>query len=71
MIKPALLLGTILLSYNAFAASVSDLNSALNKANQKTAQSPTKIIYGGRDILHPQVANANQAVWEGAQTQVG
>jgi len=71
MIKSALLLGTILLSCNAFAASVSDLNSALNKANQKTPQNFTKIIYGGRDVLHQQVADADQTVGEGAQTQVG
>lgn len=71
MLKPALLLGTLLLSCNAFAVSLPDLNSALNKINQKITQSPTKIIYGGRDILHPQVANADQTEWESAQTQVG
>lgn len=69
MIKPALLLGTMLLSYNAFAASVSDLNSALNKTYQKTTQNPTKIIYGGRDIFQPQVVN--EAEWESTQAQVG
>ena len=71
MIKPALLLGTILLSCNTFAASVSDLQSALHKANQKTPPNSTKIMYGGRDILHPRVANANQAIGGAALKQVG
>ncbi len=60
MLKPALLLGTMLLSLNAVAASVTELNTALQKASMKSAQPTTKMTYAGRDVkdLLPEVVPA-------------
>ncbi|GEM_PF-5963363 len=67
MIKLALFLATACLSFNVFAVTVGDINSALYRTNQQTAQVPAKMIYGGRDVISP--ADVNQTT-ESAQTKV-
>lgn len=60
--KLALFLATACLSVNVFAMTVGDLNSALSRTNQQTAQVPAKMIYGGRDVVSPkQAAESGQA----------
>jgi hypothetical protein len=71
MIKRAFFLGTMLFSFNAFASSIADLNSALHKANVKTARTSTKIIYGGQDIFRPQIADADKILSKDIQVQIG
>lgn len=67
MIKLALFLGTACISFNTFALTVGELNSALNKTNQQTAQIQPKMLYGGRDIISPKVINQTA---ESAQTKI-
>jgi hypothetical protein len=56
--KLALFLGTLLFSLNVFAASVTDLNTALHKTiRSKTTKTATQMVYAGRDILKPPVIN--------------
>ena len=51
MIKSALLIGMSCLSFNVFAASLTDLNSALHQTNlPATQQVVPKMLYGGQDM---------------------
>lgn len=66
--KKVLLL-SFLLSLNASATSIHDLNIKLSKNLNQT--SPTKInpamIYGGQDIAKPVIAEAHGNTWPGSQ----
>ncbi len=67
MIKLALFLATACISINTFAITLGDLNSAIHRTNQQTAQIPPKMIYGGRDVLSPKIIDQTTA---STQTQV-
>ncbi len=57
MIRLTLLVGMACLSVNAFAVTLGDLNSALNRTNQQTAEVSPKMLYGGQDIISPTVVD--------------
>ncbi|MCD6038916.1 MAG: hypothetical protein K0S27_316 [Gammaproteobacteria bacterium] len=71
MIKSVVLVSTLLLSLNAFSASILELNATLIKVNSKKTPSSEKIIYTGKDIIRPTIANANKLGLEGTQTEIG
>jgi hypothetical protein len=77
MRKVILLVGSLLLSLNAMAAThPHNLNSAILNAVQK--QSNVKIIkaslpmiYGGQNISRPKVATVDGTLWSGQRTLIG
>lgn len=73
MRKIGLALGTLLISVNCFAASVTDLKSALNNSTNQTNSSTTNsaFIYGGKDISKEIVATANESLWAGEKGVIG
>jgi hypothetical protein len=75
--KKTFLILSVLLSLNANAGSLENLNSSLKMSlNSKVSllpqsDNPLSIFYGGQDISHPLVAIAREPMWEMQTTFVG
>ena len=52
MIRSALFIGISCLSFNVFATSLNDLNSAMHQLPTAQQVAP-KMLYGGQDVLGP------------------
>lgn len=75
MRKTGVVLGALIISANCFAASITDIKSAiLNNSTThitQSSESDEALIYGGQDISRKIVATANESVWAGEQGHIG
>lgn len=80
--RKVLIISTLLLSFNTFAATISPQNSLLklgsaiknatkNHSNVQTIKNSFPMIYGGQDISRPLLATANESIWSGQRSFIG